>query len=59
MPIVSAWVTAELRPPKPQTVVGSPPHTIEAQRAVPVDPERWWRVTGRPSQPAIRWTLQW
>jgi hypothetical protein len=59
MPIVSAWVTAELRPSKPQTVVGSPPHTIEAQRAVPVHPERWRRVTGRPSRPAIRWTVQW
>ncbi len=40
MPIPSAWVTVELRPSKPQRVVGSPPQTMSAHLAAPVQPER-------------------
>src|SRR4051812_45777598 len=36
IPIVSAWRTEDCRPSKPQTVVGSPPQTSTAQRAVVV-----------------------
>ena len=46
-PPESAWVTAERNPSKPQAVVGSPPQTTGAQRAAPVQPERWKRTIGR------------
>ena len=59
MPIVSAWVTAERRPSKPQTVVGSPPQTFTEQRAAPVHPERWKRTIGRPRPRVMRWSAQW
>ena len=50
MPIDSIWFTAELMPSKPQTVLGSPPQTTSAQRAVPVQPERRNRTSGRPKR---------
>ena len=39
-PIVSPFVTAERRPSKPQSTLGSPPQTTGEQRAEPVQPER-------------------
>ncbi len=59
IPIDSAWVTAEEIPSKPQTVVGSPPQTTSAQLALPVQPERWKRTSGRSKRAAIRWRAQW
>ena len=59
IPADSAWVTADESPSKPHTVVGSPPHTLTAQRAAPVQPERWKRITGLGSARAIRATAQW
>ena len=58
-PIDSICVTAELIPSKPQTVLGSPPQTTSAQRAVPVQPERRKRTSGRSKPAAIRWSAQW
>ena len=46
-PMVSAWVTEERRPSKPQPVVGSPPHTTWAYGCTPVQPERMKRTSGR------------
>ena len=59
MPIVSAWVTAERSPSKPQTVVGSPPQTSTEQRAAPVHPERWKRTSGRSKRRTMSRTAQW
>ena len=46
-PIVSPLVTTERRPSKPQSTLGSPPQTIGEQRALPVQPERTKRASGR------------
>ncbi len=53
-PIVSPFVTTERRPSNPQPTVGSPPHTIGEQRALPVHPERTKRARprGDPATPA-------
>jgi hypothetical protein len=57
MPMLSACLTAELRPSNPNVVTGSPPHTSCAQRAAPVHPERWKRTMRLP--PRIEATPQW
>jgi len=46
-PMVRPLRTADVRPSKPQSVVGSPPHTMGAVRAAPVHPERMKRSSGR------------
>ena len=54
-PIVSPLVTTERRPSKPQSTLGSPPQTIGAQRAVPVQPERTKRAARGAAANAAQW----
>ena len=54
-PIDSPLVTTERSPSKPQSTLGSPPHTIGAHLAVPVQPERTKRAARGAAAKAAQW----
>jgi hypothetical protein len=58
-PMPRPVVTTERRPSKSHAVVGSPLQTTCAQRAAPVQPERWKRTIGRRCRRAKSWAAQW
>src|SRR5215208_479990 len=58
-PMVSASVTEDRRPSKPQVVDGSPPQTIGAYGCTPVQPDRAKRAIGRSWRRAKRSAVGW
>ena len=58
-PMVRPWRTVDRRPSKPQSVVGSPPHTICDTRAAPVQPERLKRASGRGARRLKSYAAPW
>jgi hypothetical protein len=57
-PMDSPSTRALAKPSKPHDVVGSPPHTIAAAEALPVQPDRTKRASRRPWR-ASSWAATW